>query len=52
MTTIPQILKNEPRHYKDAEELSHGNEQQDYQNLSSLWNTKHCCNKLAWSGIN
>ena len=36
MTTIPQILKNEPSHYKDVEELLHGNEQQDYQNLSSL----------------
>lgn len=36
MTTIPQILKNEPSHYKDAEELLYGNEQQDYQNLSSL----------------
>ena len=36
MTTIPQILKNEPSHYKDAEELLHGNKQQDYQNLSSL----------------
>ena len=36
MTTIPQILKNEPSHYKDTEELLHGNEQQDYQNLSSL----------------
>ena len=36
MITILQILKNEPSRYKDAEELSHGNEQQDYLNLSSL----------------
>lgn len=35
MITILQILKNEPSRYKDAEELSHGNGQQDYQNLSS-----------------